>query len=76
MSSMHTSPEYRPRILLTMGETATRLGVSRRTVYRLVEQEDARDRLPHTRFAGSVRIPSDLLEDWMDAHTWTGDSAA
>ena len=54
-----------PRLLLTKGETAARLGVSVRTVERLV----AAGRLPLLRVEGSCRLRVDDVVAYVDALT-------
>jgi excisionase family DNA binding protein len=48
-----------PRPLLSTREVADRLRVSRATVYRLLDHDDERGRLPAVRIGGQIRIASD-----------------
>ena len=54
--------------MLTVEEVAGRLRISRNHAYDLVAQK----RLPSIRLGRSIRIPSDVLDDWM-RHQQTGD---
>lgn len=55
---------------LAPGDVASRLGVTTRTVYRLLDQPDERDRLPAFKVGGQIRIDHDVLEQWIAAHDW------
>jgi excisionase family DNA binding protein len=57
-----------PTPLLNTREVADRLRVSRATVYRLLDPDEGRDRLPAVRIGGQIRVPSDELEAWLLAH--------
>ncbi len=51
--------------LLTTNEAAKRLGVSLRTVQRLLTEGE----LPIVRVGRLVRVPDDKLDKWIEAHT-------
>mgnify|MGYP004673597365 FL=1 len=51
------------KMLLSISEVATTLGVSRPTIYRLLYTED----FPVVHLGGRVLIPIKQLEDWIDA---------
>lgn len=56
--------------LLTVAQTAERLGLGQTLTWRLIRER----KLPHVRIEGSVRVPSDALERWVTAHTTGGDA--
>lgn len=57
------------KILLTVGEAAEALGLSRSTVYsQLIHQPG----FPVVRLGGSVRVNRQRLQEWADAHTAGG----
>lgn len=57
------------KILLTVGEAAEALGLSRSTVYsQLLHRPD----FPTVRLGGSVRVNRQRLQEWADAHTAGG----
>lgn len=50
---------------LTVEEVAERLRIKPTTIYSHCRKGD----FPHVRIGGSVRIPSDKLEDWLIKNT-------
>ena len=48
-------------LLFRVEEAARMLGVSRATLYKLIDAED----LPTVRFGKSVRVPRKALEEWV-----------
>ena len=49
-------------LLLTVDDVACELSVSARTVKRLISAKS----IPTVRIGASVRVPSDLLKDWVE----------
>ena len=55
--------------LLTVPQTAERLGIGQTLAWRLVREH----KIPYLRIEGSVRVPSDALERWITSRTEGGD---
>lgn len=53
------------RLLLTVEETARRLGIGRTLAWRLVRSGD----LPSVRLGRLVRVPQGALQVWLDRHS-------
>ena len=53
------------RLLISVREAATMLGVSESTAYRLARE----DRIPVVRIGASVKVNRRQLEMWIEAHT-------
>jgi excisionase family DNA binding protein len=63
----NTAPDYRPRMtafepLLSVDQTATLLGVTRRQVYNLLRKKG----LPATRVGTRIRIRPEELRAWLE----------
>lgn len=62
---MNRQKQTDERLLLTFGDAAARLQLSRTTIYDLVK----RGELPTVRVGRAVRIPTLALSEWIARHT-------
>jgi excisionase family DNA binding protein len=57
-----TTPTHAPPLLITVAEAARRVGLSRPTVYQLIDA----GKFPHKRIGRCLRVPVKALEKWAE----------